>query len=72
MSGILDKNGENDMKRKIAYPPPETEWWGEVLKLSTPVSLIPAAFHRHAAAAAANPTGKGLAFASVGISHLSL
>jgi len=39
----------------------------------TPISLIPAAFHRHAAAAAAaNPSGKGLRLASVGISHLAL
>jgi len=39
--------------------------------MSTAISLIPAAFHRHAAAAAAaNPSSKGLAFASVGISHL--
>ncbi|MBN8620651.1 MAG: hypothetical protein J0L63_17185 [Anaerolineae bacterium] len=30
-----------------------------VVALSTPISLIPAAFHRHAtAAAAANPSGK--------------
>ncbi|MBN8618397.1 MAG: hypothetical protein J0L63_05800 [Anaerolineae bacterium] len=44
-----------------------------VAAMSTPISLIPAAFHRHAAAAAAaNPSGKVLVLASVGISHLSL
>ncbi|MBL8118076.1 MAG: hypothetical protein JNJ78_11155, partial [Anaerolineae bacterium] len=32
-------------------------------------SLIPAAFHRHAAAAAANPSNKGLVLASVGSSY---
>jgi len=49
----------------------KTGWWGEVLRLSTPVSLIPAAFHRHAAAAAAaNPSGKRLVLASVGLSLL--
>ncbi|MBL8118903.1 MAG: hypothetical protein JNJ78_15330 [Anaerolineae bacterium] len=42
-----------------------------VAALSTAIPLIPAAFHRHAAAAAAaNPFGKGLVLASVGISHL--
>jgi len=42
-----------------------------VATMSTPISLIPAAFHRHAAAAAAaNPSGKGLASASVGLSLL--
>jgi len=41
-----------------------------VAALSTSISLIPAAFHRHAAAAAANPSGKGLLFASLGLSLL--
>ncbi|MBL8119065.1 MAG: hypothetical protein JNJ78_16140 [Anaerolineae bacterium] len=39
--------------------------------MSAPISLIPAAFHRHAAAAAAaNLSGKGLESTSVGLALL--
>jgi len=42
-----------------------------VAVVAIPIPLTPAAFHRHAAAAAAaNPTGKGLVLASVGLSLL--
>jgi len=39
-----------------------------VATMSTPISLIPTAFHRHAAAA--NPAGKGLESTSVDLSLL--
>ena len=59
-------------RRPHRHAVPITPRLAAVAALAIPISLIPAAFHRHAAAAAANPSSKGLAFASVGISHLQL